>query len=175
LNISITVKSSEAKLELGNIQKKMSNLRPFFINFQTYMQSVTGNTFKRLKKGGTFRGVTWNPFAPQYIRKDGTVVPAEGGIQKVRGEGMVKGRLRGEEGKSDAYRVKSTSNLLRNTATLQNSALNKISKTKTKMIMDTGGKAAKYAGWQNQIRPFQFFEIPKDEKVAQRMLEKYIN
>ena len=169
MNITVTVQSSEAKIELGNIQKKMSNLRPFFINFQTYMTSVTGNTFKRLKKGGTFRGVTWKGFAPQYMRDDGTVIPAEGGVPKVRGEGVVLGRKRGE---TDS-RVSKSSNLLRNTATLQNSALNRVYMKKTLMVMDTRGLAAKRAGWQNQLRPFQFFEIPRDENVARDMLAKY--
>ena len=167
MNISITVQSSEAKIELGNVQKKMSDLRPFFINFLTYMQSVTGNTFKRLKKGGTYRGVTWKGFAPQYMRKDGTVVPAEGGIPKVRGEGMVKGRKR-----ASGKRITGSSNLLRDTGRLQAKALSSIKKTKQVMVMDT---KLKYAGWQNQLRPFQFFQIPKDENVARQMLEKYIN
>lgn len=165
MNITVTVKSSEAKIELGNIQKKMSNLRPFFINFQTYMTSVTGNTFKRLKKGGTFRGVTWKGFAPQYMRKDGTVIPAEGGIPKVRGEGMVKGRKR-----ASGKRVTRSSNLLRDTGRLQAAALGRVHKTKSVMVMDT---KLKYAGWQNQLRPFQFFEIPRDENVARDMLAKY--
>lgn len=131
------------------------------------MQSVTVNTFKRLKKGGSFRGVTWPGFAPQYIRKDGTVVPAEGGIPKVRGEGTVKGRKR-----ASGKRVTASSNLLRDTGRLQASALSRVKKTKTVMVMDT---PEKYAGWQNQLRPFQFFQIPQDEKVAKQMLEKYIN
>lgn len=42
--------------------------------------------------GGYARGVFWEPFEEQYARKDGTVVPAHGGVAKVRGKGNVKGR-----------------------------------------------------------------------------------
>jgi len=50
----------------------------------------------RAATGGTVRGQVWEPMKPQYTRKDGTVVPAWGGVAKVRGKGLVKGKKRGK-------------------------------------------------------------------------------
>ena len=45
-------------------------------------------------QSGMFRGNPWRKLAPMYTRKDGTVVPVWGGVQKVHGRGNVKGRKR---------------------------------------------------------------------------------
>ena len=45
-------------------------------------------------EGGIVRGQRWEGFKPQYTRNDGTVVPAWGGVAKVRGSGTVQGKKR---------------------------------------------------------------------------------
>lgn len=44
--------------------------------------------------GGTVEGGKWKPHKPQYTRLDGTVVPAWGGVPRVDGRGLVKGKRR---------------------------------------------------------------------------------
>jgi len=156
---SIEFHGEEAKIYLKDHQKRMSNLRPFFINFYTYMTSVLTGMFIRLKSGGRDRGVTWSWFAPQYARADGTVVPAEG----TRG---VQGRLR-----PSGKRVTRRSNLMRDTGRMQSGLLDVRRSSKKKLIMDS---SVQYTGYQNQLRPFQFFEYPKDYRIAEAMARKYI-
>ena len=76
------------------LQKRGDGMQRVFKVFHRYMGVMTDNTFKNNAKGGTWRGVTWKYFAPQYTRKDGTVIPAWGGVAKVRGKGNVLGRKR---------------------------------------------------------------------------------
>ena len=130
-----------------------------FINFYTYMTSVITGMFIRLQSGGTDRGVTWPWFAPQYTRSDGTVVPAEG----TRG---VLGRLR-----PSGKRVTRRSNLMRDTGRMQSGLLDQRKTGKKRMILDS---SVEYTGYQNQLRPFQFFEYPRDYNMAEAMARKYI-
>ena len=100
--ITVKPQTGKAEAEIKGLAVKMQNLRPMFVDFQSYMQRRTTLMFSRLSRGsGSFRGVSWPWFAPQYTRADGTVVPAFGGIPKLNGKGLVKGRKRAS-GKVDA-------------------------------------------------------------------------
>jgi len=170
--IEFQIKTDESKIVLQDTVKRLSDMRPFFVNFWAYMQSRTQLTFTKLRKGGKFRGVTWPWFAGQYTRvTDGVKVPAEGGVARLSGKGTVKGRFRGK-GKSEKDRVKPTSNLLRHRGVMYNAALSQVKKTATRLEMDT---PVNYADEQNAMRPFQFFELPKDGQIAARMAGKYIS
>jgi len=166
--IKIKVDPKEAILHIQGIEGKLKDLTPVFTDFHAFMIRRTTLMFRRLKKGGDFRGVHWNWFAPQYTRKDGTVVPAEGGIEKVKGRGVVKGRKR-HSGK----RITSSSNLMRDTGRLYTAALN-IQRIRrgTVLIMDT---SVQYARAQHQLRPFQFFEDPADINALRRMIIKRLS
>lgn len=48
----------------------------------------------RADRGGKIAGRRFKGMAPQYVREDGTVVPAWGGVERVDGKGTVKGRKR---------------------------------------------------------------------------------
>jgi len=64
-----------------------------------YMRVRTSAMFQHNRSatsGGTYRGVAWKPFAPQYTRKDGTVVPAWGGVPRVRAGYIQKGKHKGQ-------------------------------------------------------------------------------
>ena len=163
--IEIDVKPGEAVAVIRGLRGNIEDLTPAFVNFHAYMMRRTFLMFRNLKRGGTFRGVRWAWFAPQYVRKDGTVVPAEGGIPKVRGEGMVKGRKR-HSGK----RVTKSSSLMRDTGRLYTAALTfqRIRQGRV-LVMDT---PVQYARYQNELRPFQFFEDPVDVNVLRRMILK---
>jgi len=158
-NISVEVHGEPAKIELKDHQIRMSNLQPFFVNFYTYMSSIITGMFIRLKSGGKDRGVEWPWFAPQYTRADGTIIPAEGTRE-------VQGRLR-----PSGTRVTKSSNLMRDTGMMQSGVLDVKRTGKTKLIMDS---SVEYTGYQNQLRPFQFFEYPADYNMAERMARKYL-
>ena len=197
--LRIQVENSEAVLAIKNVQANAGNLRAFFIDFTTYMQGQTLRMFQKLGRGGAYRGVTWNKFAPQYTRKtDGVTVPAEGNVPRVRAgmsarkrnsgrqfvsgagqdmysrqftgkkstgkERTVRGRLR-----PSGKRVTSQSKLMQDTGQLKSAALNRVNMSDTRLVMDT---STKYAGYQNQLRPFAFFEVPRDLAVAEKILNK---
>lgn len=58
--------------------------------------SLAGMTERRpaVSESGSYRGNAWTELAPQYVRKDGTVVPVWGGVDRVRGTGQVKPKQR---------------------------------------------------------------------------------
>lgn len=73
---------------LQNLKKPLSVFR------RGLEHRINDQLFQTKASGGSVRGVLWPSLAPQYTRKDGTVVQAWGGVAKVRGKGTVKGRKR---------------------------------------------------------------------------------
>lgn len=135
-----------------------------FKRFRVYMIRQTGLTFRTLKRGGTFRGVTWKGFADQYTRKtDGVTVPAQGRVRKVHGVGLVKGRLR-----PSGKRVSASSNLMRDTGRLSAAAGQTLSFRNRGKTMRMGTNVS-YAEEQQNLRPFLFFQVPQDEVVLREM------
>jgi hypothetical protein len=86
----VEIRPTDATRETGawlvEASERARDLRPVWATFRAYMARVTHDTFDALGKGGgTYRGVTWAPFADQYTRKtDGVVVPAWGGVPRLR-------------------------------------------------------------------------------------------
>lgn len=86
---SVTGQLEAARAALTNMRKPLSILRR---GLEHRMNDQLFQT--RVGSGGTVRGVNWNEMATYYTRRDGTKVPAWGGIPKVRGDGLVLGRKR---------------------------------------------------------------------------------
>jgi len=167
MDIKIITDTRQAQVELKGLGDKIKNLRQPFINFHAYMLRRMALMFSRLRRGGTFRGITWKWFAPLYRRADGTIVPAYGGTPKIRGGGLVQGRMR-HSGK----RVKPSSSILQDTGRLKTAALTYQNiRGGLQLTMDT---PIAYAEMQNELRPFQFFEDPADVNVLRRMIIGYI-
>lgn len=122
---------------------------------QRVMNKVMGLQFSRNRKGGRSRGVTWKPFSPQYLRStDGVEVPAWGGVKKVSGVGTVLGRKR-----PSGRRVDQSSNLMQDTGKLR------ASRAQLNFLSDKFirfGPTVLYARMQNSLRPFLFFDLPRD-------------
>ena len=148
------------------LQKRGDGMQRVFRVFHRYMGVMTDNTFEKNRLGGTWRGVTWKYFAPQYTRKvrvggkslrvlevrvwGGEIVPAWGGVKNVRGKGKVLGRLR-----PSGKRVKKGDSIVQDTGTLRNNAtLGVVHITKNKMRIGTN---INYAAAQQKMRPFLFF------------------
>ena len=132
------------------LQKRGDGMQRVFKVFHRYMGVMTDKTFDQNRRGGTWRGVTWKYFAPQYTRKDGTVIPAWGGVAKGRGKGKVLGRKR-----PSGARVQKGDSVVQDTGTLRNNAtLGVVHITKNKMRIGTN---INYAAAQQKMRPFLFF------------------
>ena len=129
------------------------DVRPIWREFAQYMRAVTDNTFQALRHGGSHRGVTWKYFSPQYTRKtDGVQVPAWGGVPKVSGKGVVKGRKR-----PSGARVSSGDSIVQASGVLRSRAALTVKMTKDRLILGPKGVALQYAGYQQKHRPFLFF------------------
>lgn len=165
--ITIKPQTGKAEAEIKGLAVKMQNLRPMFVDFQSYMQRRTTLMFSRLSRGsGSFRGVSWPWFAPQYTRADGTVVPAFGGIPKLNGKGLVKGRKR-----ASGKRIRPADKVMQDTGRMKTAVLARQNLSGSRFVMDT---PAEYAKFQHALRPFQFFE-DDDAKVLTRLFRKHIN
>lgn len=143
------------------------DVRPIWREFAQYMRTVTDNTFKALRHGGTYRGVQWDYFADQYTRKSGVTVPAWGGVPKVRGRGVVKGRKR-----ASGARVSAGDSIVQDSMVLRGEAALVLTMSPGRLRMGTN---LSYAKHQARWRPFLFF-TEKDAKevvnIAVRRLQQ---
>lgn len=154
------------------VGRKLADPRPALVKFHAYMLGRTARTFRALGRGGgRFRGVSWANWAHQYTRRtDGAIVPAWGGVRKLRGRGAVKGRLR-----PSGTRVTAGSQLLRDTGRLAAAA-------GTTRRWGAGGKSlymttanVAYGAAQQARRPFLFFEVPQDAQVLHQLVLEHLD
>jgi len=157
----------DSKRLFTELESRGDAMTKVFRVFHRYMGVMTDNTFKENAKGGTWRGVKWKYFAPQYTRKDGTVIPAWGGVAKVRGKGKVLGRKRA----SGTSRVQQGDSIVQDTMTLRgNATLGVVHITKTKMRIGTN---INYAAAQQKMRPFLFF-TKRDAAYLNKLMSDYL-
>lgn len=166
-DFKVIVDDKAAHLRIENLKENLQELQPVFVNFQAYMKRRQALMFRRLRKGGSFRGVTWRPFANLYTRKStGETIPAWGGVERLDGQGLVLGRKR-----TSGKRITKNSSIMRDRGRLAIASLSDHTITSNTLTMDTPEEYAKY---QNAARPFQFFEVPKDTRTLQRLIKKQI-
>ena len=149
--------------------------------FARYMRQVILQQFKDAGHGGTHRGVNWDQkgtrfpesrdhFAPLYKRKDGTLVPAWGGISAIIGRRrMVKGRLR-----HSGQHVKQKSNVMQDTGELMSQAGRTFHITGDKnerVWISTKGRA--YFSIQHDMRPWMFFTQVDLDNFRQMAIENF--
>ena len=146
---------------LAGLLERAKNYEKPLKNWYGYMLRQTDLTFRKLGKqgSGTFRGVSWEWFADQYTRKDGTNVPAHGI------PGQVKGRKRHSN-----KRVTVSSRVLQDTALLKNAAIAQFRIGSNFLVART---PTAYAEFQAKLRPFAFITAV-DEEVLIGMIEKYL-
>lgn len=174
--VKVTVHGMEIQIRrFGNIRGAINNFQPLWPAITAYMQSVISLQFSDNAKGRKkVRGKYWPWFAPQYTRSDGTVVPAEGGIARLDGKGMVLGRLRD----STRQRVSPESNLMRNTGIMFGGLLNNPIMRDDELIMRSTGNQEQIS-YQNSLRPFLFFQKSRDpnmiKQIILRNLQQVIN
>lgn len=118
-------------------------------------------------RGGSARGVVWPPFAPQYIRKtDGVVVPAWGGVPKLRGKGMVKPRKR-----PSGQPVTPASLLVQDTGRLRQRAATEVVEVSPASLVF--GTRLEYAPYQQELRPY-LFVTDEDADILAEMVADYL-
>ena len=153
---------------LQKMLEKAKDYKQPLTDFYGYLLRRTALMFTKLgRKGNTapFRETVWPWFAPQYTRKDGTVVPAEGGVAKVRGEGVIKGRKR-----HSGTRVTARSMIMSDRGTMRNAVLARYRIGTHYATMKT---PPKYAEFQNNLRRFMF--ITDDEvNVLRGMILRHL-
>jgi hypothetical protein len=163
---NIRVDDKAVKRALKGIRIAAEDVRSGWREFQQYMRVKTDQTFERNAKGGSYRGVTWKYFRPQYTRKDGTVIPAWGGVRKVRGRGLVKGRLR-----PSRTRVKQGDSIMQDTKTMRGRAALVQRMDRDELVLGQAG-SLKYAKHQQKMRPFLFFQTPRDlDQLTEIMID----
>lgn len=106
---------AEVQRDLKKFGRQIEDGRPIWREFASWWKMQVDTAWNQVKaSGGTFRGMRWTGMKAQYTRKDGTVVPAWGGVPKVRGRGKVKGRMR-----PSRTRVKQTSVMMADTGDMR--------------------------------------------------------
>ena len=162
----ITLDDEKVRRMLRGVNIRAKDVRRGWRVFQQYMRARTNQTFERLRHGGTFRGVHWDYFKPQYRRRDGTLVPAWGGVRKVKGGGEVLGQKR-----PSGSRVRRGDSILQDTETLRGRAALVQRMTRNTLVL--GPQGVRYAAPQHRRRPFLFFEVPRDlSRLTHIMVEE---
>ncbi len=167
---TIKVDDHELRERMDQLEAAGSDLRKIWRRFYQYMRVQTALTWRNLRTGGEFRGVTWKYFAPQYTRKtDGVTVQAWGGVPKIRGSGMVKGRIRRRSLGGGMVRLAQGDALMDSTGTLKAQAAGSV------FVMNSNrlrfGTNLQYARRQAELRPFLFFTRNDRDRLRQMVLE----
>lgn len=173
---------------LKQVDKALSTGRAVFKEFALYMRHVTDTTFIRNRHGGSYRGVSWDYFAPQYTRKtDGVTVPAWGGVAKIKAgyskytkagkeknKGLSKTRGKNVLGRRrpSGARIKQGDSVMQDSGTLRARAALTLALGENKI--ELGPQGVKYAGEQQALRPFLFFEVPKDSARLLQIAVKHL-
>lgn len=174
---------SEIIMDDAAVKRRMARVRDnadrptkLFLRIQTHQQSVSAEMFRKLKSGGSHRGVFWPWFKDQYTRKtDGVTVPAEGGVANIGQYSYVQERRR-ENQKAAGLKVDRTSKR-RKVQGKRRPSGKRVTKA-SNLMRDMGRMAAavsssrrltnggntvelvtpvSYAARQNDMRPFAFF------------------
>jgi len=164
MEFRLNISRDEIRPALKRLRGRAIDPRPFFKRAKVVLIKWTRETFDQLGNGGSYRGVEWPWFAPQYTRKDGTVVPAEGGVAKVRGDGVVQGRLR-----PSGARVTSSSQLMRDKGRMSREGGLSSRMDRNKLELRSG---MKYGGHQQKLRPWLFINAPSEVNTLRNMLIK---
>lgn len=164
--LNFKLDTSRAEILISNTEKAISDFTPIFKKFRMYMISAITLQFNQnsgdIRGGGDARGTHWDYFADQYVRKDGTVVPAWGI------PGQVQGRLR-----HSGQRVKLGDSIMQDTGEMKRAVLSQHSITPKRLVMSTGS-GEKKVSCQHRMRNFQYFDLPKDTEVLRKMILAHV-
>lgn len=188
----LEIQDEAVRRALGDVQEAAEDARPAFREFAQYMRVQTDNTFEALRMGGTFRGVTWGYFKPQYTRKtDGVEVPAWGGVPNIGQYGWIAQRHR-EKRKAEGLDYQRTDKrrvvqgrkrpsgeilqygdaMMQDLGNMRARAALVVSLRKGQVRM--GPQGVKYAARQHSMRPFLFFYVPTDSDALTGIVVRHL-
>lgn len=151
---------------LSGISAMLDDWRPPMNTFRAYM---VGQVRKQIMQagsvatGGTSRGVRWGRYGDQYTRRDGTVITAWGGQQKVRGEGQVKGAR-----KASGERITQYSRLYGN---FKPGSLLRVHRT-TPTSIEIGSPTSGPAVYLEEMRQYAFY-TQRDQRAFDAICTKW--
>lgn len=152
LTLKLDIAEHERKQKARALRFRLGFLG-FWDEILAYMTVRTDLMFKKLKKGGSFRGERWGPFKTAMVARGGTHVGPSGR------------RVRNRVPAARASLIQDTMHLRREIAT-------KIfAKKKTEF---TFGTLVKYAAAQQAMRPILFWEVDKDSKMAAKIAARWL-
>ena len=156
--------TKKAKGKIRDLQDALATWYAYMVKQTDDMFRIAGGPGSGVH-GGSHRGVSWDAFSPQYVRKDGTEVPAWGGVPRVDGKGMVKPRVR-----PSGQPVTPASMLMQDTGRLrQRAATDIVQITPTLLVFGTN---LDYAAQQQQLRPFLFVTDEDADRLADIVAKK---
>jgi hypothetical protein len=184
----------ECIMALHQFRDTVSDGRVPFRLFFTAWSTLRMKAWESIRvTGGNFFGQVWEAMKPQYTRKDGTVVPAWGGVPRVS-KGWKKGRVGTKSGqrsvgsliknrggnvsgkmRPSGRRVAQTSVMMQDTGTMKRDVLaSPISVEARRMVIGPKGNVV-YAEKQDEMRPFCFWQIPQDEELAVKAFQSHVD
>lgn len=140
----VTFDASSVLKITANTDRQLSNPQPALKELHIYMMGQTDRTFRNLKRGGHYRGVTWPPFSKHY---------------KVRPSGKP---------------VTAASHLLRDTGRLSAAAGQTRRWFAGGLGLEMRTEGVEYGAKQAARRPYLFFALPADMNVAEEIYLDHI-
>lgn len=169
--ITLTLDDRELRRELDRLGKRAVDGTKPLKQLDAAVKADMGRSWTNNGRatGGTVRGADWDAFKPQYTRKDGTEIPAWGGVAKVHGRGSVKGKLR-----PSGKRVTQQSVIGQDTGRYRRALLASRANIINKNTLLIGGESLPvYADYQNKLRPIVRW-IPRDQEAFNRIARAYL-
>ncbi len=161
--------------------KKHRDVRPALLKIQHYIVARIGLQFARLSKGGRFRGVRWPDLQGRPGKRVGFGYSTRGGAfggyrtgvysdvatHQLRGGARTSGEQTLGALRPSGKRITNDSSVMQDTGTLLRKAGKWISRLTRNEIQF--GTNLSYAAAQDELRPFMFFQIPRDLNEARRI------
>lgn len=165
--------------------RKHRDVRPALLKFQHYIVARIALQFQRLSKGGRFRGVYWPDLQGRPGKRQRAGISTRGGAfggyrpgvysdlatRRVRGGTRTGGEMALGALRPSGKRVTTDSAVMQDTGTLLRKA-GKWIKMLTWNRIDFGTNLS-YAAAQDEMRPFMFFQIPRDLNEARRICMRH--
>lgn len=170
--ITLTVDDRELRRELNRLGSRAADGTKPLRQLDAAVKADMGRSWTNNGRatGGTVRNADWKPFNPQYTRKDGTEVPAWGGVPKVNGRGNVKGKKR-----PSGKRVTLQSVIGQDTGRYRRALLASRANIIGRNTLIIGGESLPvYADRQNELRPIVRW-IPRDQDTYIRIARAYLD
>lgn len=165
--------------------KKHRDVRPALLRIQHYIIARIGLQFQRLSKGGRFRGVYWPDLKGRpgertgfgHSTRDGAFGGYRTGVYSDVATRKIKGGVRTSGEKTlgalrpSGKRITDDSAVMIDTGTMLRKAGKWIARLTRNEIQF--GTNLSYAAAQDELRPFMFFQIPRDLNEARRICMRH--